>query len=214
MHAALLPVRALSSAKGRLGGLLSAAEREALTRAMLADMIAALAASRAVERTYVVSADRAVLAEAAALGADALDEGAPRGLNAAVAYAAERLGRSGVTRLLVIPGDCPLIEPGEIDAVFALDPAEFPVVMVPSSSGAGTNALLLTPPDVLVPRFEGSSLDAHRKACRSLGLRFRVLPLESFALDVDTPEDLAALAARGAHRRSGRAVSPHRPAAA
>ena len=207
MNAALLPVRALSSAKGRLGTSLTAADREALTRAMLEDMIAALAEACAVERTFVVSADAAVIATANSLGAETLHEGVVRGLNAAVSDAAARLAGRGVHRLLVIPGDCPLIEPHEVDAAFAIDAAAFPVVLVPSASGTGTNALLLSPPGIIEPCFEGASLQAHRRACRERGLADRVLPLSSFALDVDTPEDLAALAARGGHRRSGRVLA-------
>lgn len=224
MHAALLPVKSFASAKGRLGETISAAEREALTRAMLADMIEALASARCLDRTYVLSADTEVLRAAAALGAETLREDLTKsdpgrgqraigGLNRAVADAAERLAAAGVMRLLTIPGDVPLIEPDEVAALFRVDGGEWPVVLVPSGSGTGTNALLLSPPTVIVPRFEGASLTAHMEACREHDLAFRVLELPSFALDVDTPEDLAELARRGRHRRSGRIVVANRTAA-
>ena len=86
----------------------------------------------------------------------------------------------------------PLIEPRDVDALFALDAREYPVVLVPSASGMGTNALLTSPPTVIEPRFEGASLAAHAALCRDRGIAYRVLELPSFALDVDTPEDLAA----------------------
>jgi 2-phospho-L-lactate guanylyltransferase len=234
MHAALLPVKSLTNAKARLGAALSAAERESLTRAMLADMIEALAATPCLDRTYVLSSDAAVLRAAADLGAAPLREtetddeptasnpapGAPErrqiaigGLNRAVAAAAERLAAAGVARLLTIPGDVPLIEPDEVAAAFQVDASAYPVVLVPSAGGAGTNGLLLSPPTVIVPRFEGDSLSAHMDACRERGVAFRVLVLPSFALDVDTPEDLAELARRGGGRRSGRVVAAKRSAA-
>lgn len=226
MHAALLPVKSLTNAKARLGAALSAAERESLTRAMLADMIEALAATPGLERTYVLSSDAAVLRAAADLGAEPLHEesdpevGAPAqkqiaigSLNRAVAAAAERLAAAGVARLLTIPGDVPLIEPDEVAAAFRVDASAYPVVLVPSGGGAGTNGLLLSPPTVIVPRFEGDSLAAHMEACREHGVAFRVLPLPSFALDVDTPEDLAELARRGGARRSGRVLAAKRSAA-
>lgn len=200
MQAALLPVRSLASAKGRLAASLTANEREALTREMLADMIRALASATSVDRIYVVSADARVLDEARSLGAESLaeslSEGAARGLNPAVAAAARELESRGIRRLLTIPGDVPLIDPAEIDELFAVDPVAFPVVLVPSAAGTGTNALLTSPPTVIEPRFEGASLEAHSALCRSRGIAFRVLALASFALDVDTPEDLAALRAR------------------
>jgi 2-phospho-L-lactate guanylyltransferase len=216
MNAALVPVRALSSSKGRLGDALDTREREALTRAMLEDMITALAESSAVQRTIVVSADPAVLSAAAAFGAEVLPEveGAAQGLNAAVTTAARQLAASGVRRLLVIPGDCPLIEAAEVDVAFAVDPAAFPVVLIPSGAGSGTNGLLLSPPDVIEPRFEGESLAAHRRACDERGVEPFLLALESFRLDVDTPADLRELMLRGGHRRSGRAVARARHAAA
>jgi 2-phospho-L-lactate guanylyltransferase len=115
--------------------------------------------------------------------------------------------------LLTIPGDVPLIEPDEVAAAFGVDASAWPVVLIPSGSGAGTNGLLLSPPTVIVPRFEGDSLAAHVDACRERGVAFRVLALPSFALDVDTPEDLAELARRGGGRRSSRVVAAKRTAA-
>jgi len=213
MHAALLPVKSLANAKGRLGAAISAAEREALTRAMLADMVEALAAARCLDRTYVLSADAEVLRAAGELGARPLVEEISGGLNRAVAAAAERLAAEGVSRLLTIPGDVPLIESDEVETAFRIDAAAWPAVLIPSGSGTGTNGLLLSPPTAIVPRFEGASLAAHQDACRERGLAYRVLALASFALDVDTPEDLAELALRGRHRRSGRVVAARRTAA-
>jgi 2-phospho-L-lactate guanylyltransferase len=214
MHVALVPVKSLTSAKGRLGASISAVEREALTRAMLADMAEALAAARCVDRTYVLSADAEVLRAAAELGAAPLvEEAGAGGLNRAVAAAAERLAAEGVSRLLIIPGDVPLIEAKEVEAAFSVDAGDWPVVLVPSGSATGTNALLLSPPNVIIPRFEGASLSAHSELCRQLGIPARTLELASFALDVDTPEDLEELSLRGQHRRSGRVVAAKRTAA-
>jgi 2-phospho-L-lactate guanylyltransferase len=214
MQAALLPVKSLTSAKARLGAAISAAERAALTRAMLADMVEALSAARCLDHIYVLSADAEVLRAASALGAEPLVEDAlAGGLNRAVAAAASRLATLGVTRLLTIPGDVPLIEADDVEAAFRLGAGSWPVVLVPSGSGSGTNGLLLSPPTVIVPCFEGASLSAHQAACHERGLPFRVLPLASFALDVDTPEDLAELSLRGGHRRSGRVVVVKRTAA-
>jgi len=202
MQAALLPVRSLASAKGRLAASLSAEQREALTRDMLTDMIRALSRARSVERVYVVSADARVLDHALRLGAEPLAEGSARGLNPAVSAASQTLAARGVARLLTIPGDVPLIEPAEVDEIFAVDPRTFPVVLVPSGSGTGTNALLASPPCVIEPCFEGQSLAAHQAACRARDVAFRVLTLASFALDVDTPEDLAELSTRKLARKN------------
>ena len=60
---------------------------------------------------------------------------------------------------------------------------------MPDRHGRGTNALLLSPPDVIDFCFGGDSKAAHLAAARAAGARVEVLdgPL---TLDIDTPEDL------------------------
>src|SRR5205085_2842179 len=130
----------------------------------------------------------------------ALEEGPARGLNGAVEFAAAELEKQGVRRLLVIPGDVPLLDPFEIDALFEVDPERYPVIAVPSSSATGTNGLVLSLPAGIGFRFEGESLAAYRAECRTRTLEMLILALEGFAVDIDTPADLAALPARSGYR--------------
>ncbi len=193
VNAALVPVRSISGSKNRLASCLQQSQRERLALAMLEDMLAALAAATTVERIAVVSADPGLLTHARGLGAEIIDESEARGLNAAVTMAAEKLEADGVDRLLTIPGDVPLLDPAEIDTMFTTDPERYPVVLAPSASVTGTNGLLTSPPTVIDFRFEGRSLEAHRRASHARGVQMKVMPLASFAVDVDTPADLAAL---------------------
>jgi 2-phospho-L-lactate guanylyltransferase len=195
MNAALVPVRGLAGAKKRLASCLTIDQREGLALAMLTDMIEALRAAAGVDRIVVVSADAELLRHAGEAGAEVLAEGERRGLNAAVAAAATRLEAEGVHRLLTIPGDVPLIEPLEVDALFREHAPHAPVVLVPSAAGTGTNGLLTSPPTVVEPHFEGASLQAHLAACHERALQARVAECPSFRLDIDTAEDLAQLAA-------------------
>jgi len=194
MNAVLVPVRSLVGAKKRLAHLLTLAEREGLALAMLADMIDALKAANSVDRVVVVSSDDLLLQHAGAAGADVLREKRAAGLNAAVQAAAERLEDDGISCLLTIPGDVPLLTAADVDRIFAARTATHPVVLVPSGTGTGTNGLLLAPPTAIAPRFEGLSLAAHRSACAAAGLETTVLRCTSFELDIDTPDDLAELA--------------------
>ena len=76
----------------------------------------------------------------------------------------------------------------EVDAL--LDRHAGPcVVVVPDRHGTGTNALLLEPPDAIRPAFGPGSRERH------LGLAAGAVVDEvpGLLLDVDTPEDLAAL---------------------
>jgi 2-phospho-L-lactate guanylyltransferase len=220
MNAVLIPVRSMTGAKNRLAHDLDEAARTRLTLAMLADMITAARSAASVQRVYVVSADEELLDRARRLGAHALRErlddvlrtvsvSAPAvrgGLNRAVFAAATSLAQAGIERLLTIPGDVPLIAAEEIDALFAAS-AFAPVVIVASGSGTGTNALLTSPPDVIVPQFEGESLVAHRRACGAAGLRHVEHSLAGFELDIDTMEDLRVLAAMTEGRESVRVAA-------
>ncbi|MFN2374900.1 MAG: 2-phospho-L-lactate guanylyltransferase [Candidatus Binatia bacterium] len=200
MNAALIPVRSIAGAKKRLAGHLDDARREELALAMLEDMLAALSAATLLDRIVVVSSDAGLLRHARRCGAEALEEGPARGLNGAVAFAAARLEAEGIARLLTIPGDVPLLDPFEIDALLEVDAAAFPVVAVPSASGTGTNALLTSPPTAIDFRFEGESLAAFGQECARRGLAMKVFALPGFAVDIDTPADLAALPRRGGYR--------------
>jgi 2-phospho-L-lactate guanylyltransferase len=200
VNAVLIPVRSIAGAKKRLVGCLDDTRREELAMAMLEDMLAALSAATRVSRVVVVSSDAGLLRFARECGAETLEEGPPRGLNGAVAFAAAELERQGVTRLLTIPGDVPLLDPFEIDALFEVDAARYPVIAVPSSSTTGTNALVTSPPTAIEFCFEGESLDAFRRECRARSLELLILVLEGFAIDLDTPADLEGLPIRGGYR--------------
>jgi len=71
--------------------------------------------------------------------------------------------------------------------------------------GTGTNALVLSPPDAIKPSFGPDSLARHTAAAEAAGLPHRVEDVPSLAHDVDTPEDLAALAALLTETRLGAA---------
>jgi 2-phospho-L-lactate guanylyltransferase len=152
------------------------------------------------DRIVVISSDAALLRHARRCGAETLDEGPARGLNGAVSFAAARLESEGIRRLLVIPGDVPLLDPFEIDALFEVDAARYPVIAVPSSSATGTNALVVSPPTAIDFVFEGESLAAFRGQCRTHQLELLLLCLDGFAIDLDTPADLDALPMKDGYR--------------
>jgi 2-phospho-L-lactate guanylyltransferase len=79
------------------------------------------------------------------------------------------------------------------------------VVIVPDRHGAGTNALLLSPPDAITPSFGPGSFARHAARGRAGGTTVAVAELPSLGLDVDTPGDLAALRAALTARRGGAA---------
>ncbi|HYN90533.1 MAG TPA: hypothetical protein VER75_01335, partial [Thermoleophilaceae bacterium] len=99
---------------------------------------------------------------------------------------------AGYERALLVPGDTPLLDPGELAGLIAGTRA---VVIVPDRHGSGTNALVLSPPDAIEPSFGPGSFARHVAAAESAGVPHRVEAVPTLALDVDTPDDLAELAA-------------------
>jgi 2-phospho-L-lactate guanylyltransferase len=239
---AIVPIKRFAAAKRRLAVGMPDERREALVEAMLEDVLEAVGAARAVERTIVVSDEPGAAAAAKAAGAEVLPDpggrsnppaeparatdvtrvGDPRPgapvlyasagavgganseghSNAALAGIA-RAEAAGASRVVLLPGDCPLLDPRELDRLLTGVPARY-VAVVPDRHGSGTNALLLSPPDAIRPAFGEGSRARHVAAARETGIPYAVEELYSLALDLDTPADLIALT-RELERRPGRA---------
>lgn len=183
--AAILPVKSFSRAKQRLGEVVGNERRAELAAAMVSDVLAALAEVPEIDEVVVVTA-QPFEADGVMLVHDPEESGqsaaAARGIAAA----------HGADRVLLVPGDCPALDPGEVRALLA---ARADVVIVPDRHGTGTNALLLHPPTVMPPAFGPGSCARHATLARAAGATFEVRDLPSLCLDVDTPDDLAALRA-------------------
>lgn len=215
--AAILPVKSFDQAKQRLGASVADSLRLALARAMVADVLSALARTPAIELTIVVTRERAVSAGARELGAIVLDDAAESGQSAAAAIGVRYALGAGIERALCIPGDCPTLDPDELQALLS-DPrpsaaARAPrgeVVIVPDRHGSGTNGLLLAPPDAIAPSFGPDSCARHRVLAREAGADCRLERAPSLLLDIDTGADLAVLrerlAGHGARAARTRAV--------
>ncbi len=192
---AVVPVKSLDAGKRRLAGALDLAGRRSLMRVMLADVLDTLAATPGLDAVAVISRDRRVARQARAQGARMMLETGV-GLNAAVTEAARVLAGEGCATMLVVPADVPLAKPEEIaEIVGARRPAPA-LTLVPDRHGIGTNALACTPPAAVTPRFGKRSLERHQETAHRAGIPVSVLELPGLGLDLDTPDDLAALRQR------------------
>ena len=214
---AVLPVKSFGRAKQRLGAAVGADERRALADAMAGDVLEALGRVEGLEGVVVVSAEGPALeaahgsAEAGRSGAGArfarsapveiVDDPEEAGQSAAASRGISVAVARGAQRVLLVPGDCPALDPAEVRQL--LTGRERGVVIVPDRHGSGTNALLIAPPTALEPAFGPGSFARHAALARAAGARVRIGRLPSLELDVDTPGDLAALRAALAARSGG-----------
>jgi len=191
--AAILPVKRFALAKQRLSSSAPEAVRLELARAMVLDVLQALALVAAIERTIVVTDEPEIGAAARRHGATVLADTADAGQSAAVALGIERALADGFERVLCVPGDCPALDPGDVQGLLLTEPHGPEVVIVPDRHDAGTNGLLLAPPDVIAPSFGPDSCGRHRSLANAGGARCRLEHPPSLLLDIDTGEDLAVL---------------------
>ncbi len=190
---AILPVKTFPRAKQRLRDSISPDRRQALAEAMLCDVLDALARCSGLDELLVISPSRRVRELAELRGAQVLvdneqghNEAALLGIRAAVSERA--------ARVLLVPGDCPAVDPAELDRLLARPTSHPSLIVVPDRHLTGTNALLIAPPDAVPPSFGPGSCARHQEDARRLGVHTEMVCVPSLALDVDTPEDLESLA--------------------
>jgi 2-phospho-L-lactate guanylyltransferase len=203
---AAVPVKDLVTAKQRLVAALTPEQRQALARAMLLDVLDAVEAALP-GAALLITRDADVMALARERRVPCVVETANRGHTAAVALAQAHARDRGAERFLTLPGDVPCVTAEELSAVCRAGERGPAAVFVPSTSGLGTNAVLLAPPDAMPLTFGEPSFDNHLAAARARGLPPVILRLPGLGLDIDAPEDLARLAERGARTRSGRLLA-------
>lgn len=185
---AIVPIKRLDLAKSRLRHRLVASERRDLVMTLLHHVLASLGAATLIDETLVVTPDPSIEHAVAGPRATALLQ-AGTGLNAAVRQGRDEAVRCGATAVLVMLGDLPLVSPADIDAMVRAAP-DVGVVLAPDRHQRGTNALVLSPPDVLDPLFGVNSLVAHRAAATKLGLHVCEYRAIGTGFDLDESEDL------------------------
>ena len=187
---AIVPVKPLRRGKSRLAGALTEDERAELNRLLLERTLKTLTDLKEVEQVLVVSRDSSALALAREFGARTVQEdGAPH-LNTALKRATVIAQVYASRGVLVLPADLPLLSGDDILTLLkrAINPPV--VVIAPDRHKKGTNALLLSPADLIEYDFGGDSFKRHCERARKAGARLEIVELPSLGLDLDLPEDL------------------------
>ncbi len=195
---AILPVKSPQNAKQRLTGFLAVEDRETLARMLYRQTLAALCQAQGIDRVVVATSDAEVADHARCSGALVFEEDQQVSHSVSADAACLRAMEMGASTVLLVPIDVPTVTPADFTRLAAassdgLRPA---LIVVPSSDGTGTNALVRTPPNCIQSRFGPGSFRAHLDQARSKGLDVDVLRLPGLMFDIDTPEDVAELLAR------------------
>lgn len=175
MPVAVVPMKSLPLAKGRLAPVLDAAGRRTLAQKMLDHVLDTLRQA-------------GLLSIRVASGA-----GNDSDLNRDVTAAARAVQADGAADLLLVMADLPYLSVADIQALIEAGQRS-PIVIAEAKDG-GTNALLLRPPTVLEFTFATNRPSAalHGERARAAGIEPVVVRRPGLARDIDTPADLAQL---------------------
>jgi 2-phospho-L-lactate guanylyltransferase len=193
MRALLLPVKDLNNAKKRLMGVLSPEERFGLAEAMLADTIGAVRGVALAEKILVVTNYEPAMRVARENGWEILPEEQQISESHSVDAASRLCEGRGVTALLRLPLDLPLIQSSDIDELLAVECHAPTMVIVPSRDGTGTNAMLRKPPTLFPSHFGSGSFAKHLAEAENANARVVVRRNSRLEMDVDDEADLRAL---------------------
>jgi 2-phospho-L-lactate guanylyltransferase len=202
---AILPVKRFAVAKARLGDDLSAGTRRALAESMVTDVLMALRRTTAIDEVLIVTSEPAAEAIGHGYGATVLADHDVEGQSAATLIGIEHALERGAGRVLLVPGDCPALDPAQLTELLDAPAIGPSLTIVPDRHGTGTNALVLVPPDVIEPAFGEDSRARHEQAAAAAGVPCTVVDVPTLLIDVDTADDLTALRRLLAEHRGGAA---------
>ena len=191
---AVLPVKSPRNSKQRMIGFLDAEKREELAWLLYKQTLAALREASGIDLIAVATSDAEVAEHARRSGVIVFEERDQISHSVSADAACLRASEMGATTVLLVPIDVPLVTPDDFSGLAAA--ARPGLIVVSSADGTGTNALVLTPPDVIESRFGPGSFRAHMDEARAKGIFAEALHLPGLMFDIDTREDVDELLAR------------------
>lgn len=205
---AVVTAKRFTAAKQRMAGGVPEERRLALVEAMLGDVLEAVTRARQITSTIVVTGEPVAEEIARKCGAEVIHDPEDAGHVGAAKLGVDRAVELDAGTVVLLPGDCPLLESREVDSLATGLPDPF-VAVIPDRHGSGTNALALRPPRVIEPSFGEGSCERHLGLARDAGIPHAAEEIPGLALDLDTPADIVALTTRiEMARAAGRNPAP------
>ncbi|HEX7760923.1 MAG TPA: 2-phospho-L-lactate guanylyltransferase, partial [Caulobacteraceae bacterium] len=161
------------------------------------DMLLAVGLCTQVSRTWVVTPTQELAELAKRHGATVIIQEGPATLNGAFAQAIAEVSDSApYDPVALMPGDLPLLQPGDLAAAILLARTHA-MVLAPALDG-GTGLLGLRAGVNFQPAFGADSFRRHSAMALEQGLTVGLVVASSLSRDVDRPEDLSSVLEMGA----------------
>lgn len=190
MLAAVIPMKQLIFSKSRLSNVLNNDERQQLALFMLKQMLNVLTASRQISKVIVISSDAYLKDWLASNYKSVKFIAEDCDLNKAAEISSHYLSKENYGSMLFCLGDLPLINSADLDFLIK-SKEKNTMLLVPDKHKKGTNALLVSPPDLMKRFYFGQdSLSIYLANAKAGAVNTKILNLKSFSYDVDNPEDL------------------------
>ena len=185
----VVPMKTLSVSKTRLASSLSNSARIRLVRLLYQKTLNFLIPIAAKEQIEIAVVTKCKYAKdiAKKLGVRIIHEPSNLGLSGAILHSAIAAKEMGFERLCIIPADLAAPLKSDLTAMLKSDSA----VTICPSSDLGTNALVVSPPDIIPFRYGSRSSLTHLQEAKKKGINARVMKLDSFTFDIDTNKCLA-----------------------
>jgi 2-phospho-L-lactate guanylyltransferase len=193
---AIVALKNPADAKSRLRPYCADDERRTLYFLMARTALRALLAVPAVRKVLAVTASDEVETFVKELGGSVIRQPQDLGTQAAFAHALHAVMSSETPppdRVLMIPGDLPLISAAEVSELLRRCHKRPGVAIIPDRRRQGTNGLVCSPPDAVEPCFGEDSLRRHWAAARARGHQVQIIESPALSLDIDDHEDLILL---------------------
>jgi 2-phospho-L-lactate guanylyltransferase len=193
---AAVPVKEFTGAKQRLAPLLTPAQRQALARAMLQDVLDALTAAP-LAGVILNTLEPEAIALARRCGVRVVASEARSGHTGAVMAMARLLKSEGADGILTCPGDIPAVTSAEIAAVLQAHQPAPAFTIVPAHDHRGSNTVVMSPPDLVRLQFGDDSFVPHLSLARAAGIEPTMVTQPGIAQDIDGPADARAFLMSG-----------------
>lgn len=187
---AVLPVKRYSVGKSRLRNLFSETELAELNQKMFESTFTKLQEASGIDKILVVSREEHALAWCKNHGGVALLEDDPSTLNSAIIQAQKSISHHGSGRIMILPSDLPLMAPKDLSKLISLGDGERKLVIVPDHYQTGTNALVMSEPELIEPRFGYGSFRKHTRQALEKNAELVVYLNENIQWDLDTSLEL------------------------
>ncbi len=187
---AIIPVKRYLVGKSRLRQLFSENEIAELNRQLFESTFTKIQEAPGIDKILVVSREASALDWCQIHGGIALLEEEPSTLNAAISKAQKVVCEAGGGRTMVLPSDLPLMTLKDLSKLIRLADGERKLVIVPDHYQSGTNALIMSDPDLIRPRFGSGSFRKHTRQAMEKNAELVVYLNENIQWDLDTSLEL------------------------